>query len=44
MSGQLPADVAPSRSDELPVAKAEQARQKEHAPDEYPQKIQKARP
>jgi cytochrome c oxidase cbb3-type subunit 3 len=44
MSGQLPADVAPSRSDELPVAKAEQARQKEHAPDEYPQKIQKGHP
>ena len=30
MSGQLPSDVAPSRSDQMPVAKAEQARQKEH--------------
>jgi len=44
MSGQLPADVAPSRSDEMPVAKAEQARQKEHAPDEYQQNVQKAKP
>jgi cytochrome c oxidase cbb3-type subunit 3 len=44
LSGQLPSDVAPSRSDEMPVAKAEQARQKEHPADEYPQKIQKAHP
>ena len=41
LSGQLPSDVAPSRSDEMPVAKAEQARKKEHAPDEYQQKIQR---
>jgi cytochrome c oxidase cbb3-type subunit 3 len=44
LSGQLPSDVAPSRSDELPVTKAEQARPKEHAPDEYQQKLQKAQP
>jgi cytochrome c oxidase cbb3-type subunit 3 len=44
LSGQLPSDVAPSRSDEMPVAKAEQARKKEHPTDEYPQKIQKAQP
>jgi cytochrome c oxidase cbb3-type subunit III len=42
LSGQLPADIAPSRSDEMPVAKAEQARKKEHPGDEFPQKIQKA--
>ena len=41
LSGQLPSDVAPSRSDEMPVAKAEQARKKEHAPDEYQQKIKR---
>ena len=39
MSGQLPTDVAPSRSDEMPVAKAEQARQKEHSEDESQQKV-----
>jgi cytochrome c oxidase cbb3-type subunit III len=44
LSGQLPSDVAPSRSDQMPVAKAEQARQKEHPSDENPQKIQKAHP
>jgi cytochrome c oxidase cbb3-type subunit 3 len=44
MSGQLPSDVAPSRSDTMPVAKAEQARQKEHPSDENEQPIQKARP
>jgi cytochrome c oxidase cbb3-type subunit 3 len=44
MSGQLPSDVAPSRSDEMPVAKAEQARKKEHPPEENPQPIQKAKP
>ncbi|KAA6458585.1 cytochrome c [Acidobacteria bacterium AB60] len=44
LSGQLPADVAPSRSDNLPVAKAEQARQKENPPDERPQKVQGAKP
>jgi cytochrome c oxidase cbb3-type subunit 3 len=42
MSGQLPTDVAPSRSDEMPVAKAEQARKKEHPEDESQQKV--ARP
>jgi hypothetical protein len=44
MSGQLASDVAPSRSDEMPVAKAEQARKKEHPVDENPQPIQKAKP
>lgn len=42
MSGQLPSDVAPSRSDEMPVAKAEQAREKEHPADEDQQPIQHA--
>lgn len=40
MSGQLPSDVAPSRSDEMAVAKAEQARHKEHPSDEQPQPIE----
>jgi cytochrome c oxidase cbb3-type subunit 3 len=44
MSGQLPADVAPSRSDEMPVAKAEQAREKEHPQDESQQKVRQAQP
>lgn len=44
MSGQLPSDVAPSRSDTMPVAKAEQARQKEHPSDEDEQPIQKVKP
>ncbi|MCU1225899.1 MAG: cytochrome [Edaphobacter sp.] len=44
MSGQLPSDVAPSRSDTMPVAKAEQARQKEHPSDENEQPIQKEKP
>lgn len=44
MSGQLPSDIAPSRSDQMPVAKAEQARQKEHPSDENPLPVQKAKP
>jgi cytochrome c oxidase cbb3-type subunit III len=44
LSGQLPSDAAPSRSDEMPVARAEQARPKEHPSDEYPQKIERAKP
>jgi cytochrome c oxidase cbb3-type subunit 3 len=40
MSGQLPADVAPSRSDEMAVRKAEQGTPKEHPADENPQKVQ----
>jgi cytochrome c oxidase cbb3-type subunit 3 len=44
MSGQLPSDVAPSRSDQMPVAKAEQARQKEHPEDENHEPVQKAKP
>ena len=42
LSGQLPSDIAPSRSDEMAVAKAEQARQKEHPADEGQQPIQHA--
>jgi cytochrome c oxidase cbb3-type subunit III len=44
MSGQLPSDVAPSRSDQMPVAKAEQARQKEHPSDQNQQPVQKVKP
>jgi cytochrome c oxidase cbb3-type subunit III len=44
MSGQLPSDVAPSRSDEMPVKKAEQAQPKEHPADENPQPVQQGRP
>lgn len=44
MSGQLPSDVAPSRSDQMPVAKAEQARQKEHPADENEQPVQRNAP
>jgi len=44
MSGQLPSDVAPSRSDQMPVAKAEQARRKEHPGDQNQQPVQKAKP
>ena len=40
LSGQLPSDIAPSRSDTMAVGKAEQARQKEHPADENPQPIQ----
>jgi cytochrome c oxidase cbb3-type subunit 3 len=41
MSGQLPSDVAPSRSDEMPVVKAEQAEKTRRPPDEFGQKVQK---
>ena len=44
LSGQLPSDVAPGRSDEIQVKKAEQAKKKEHPPDETPQPIEKAEP
>lgn len=40
LSGQLSSSVAPSRSDQMPVSKAEQARQKEHPADENVQPIQ----
>ena len=40
LSGQLPSDIAPSRADEMPVAKAEQARKNEHSANENPQPIQ----
>ncbi len=42
MSGQLPSDIAPSRSDNMAVAKAEQARTKEHPADENEQPIEHA--
>ena len=44
LSGQLPSDVAPGRSDEIQVKKAEQAKKKEHPPDETPQPIKKGQP
>jgi cytochrome c oxidase cbb3-type subunit 3 len=44
MSGQLPSDVAPSRSDQMAVAKAEQARPKEHPADQNQQPVQKVKP
>jgi cytochrome c oxidase cbb3-type subunit 3 len=44
LSGQLPSDVAPGRSDEIQVKKAEQAKKKEHPPDESPQPIKKGQP
>ncbi len=44
LSGQLPSDVAPGRSDEIQVKKAEQAKKKEHPPDESPMKVQKGQP
>jgi cytochrome c oxidase cbb3-type subunit 3 len=40
LSGQLPATIAPSRSDQMPIAKAEQAREKEHPDDENIQPVQ----
>jgi len=40
LSGQLPSTIAPSRSDQMPVAKAEQARQQEHPGDENIQPVQ----
>ena len=44
LSGQLPTDVVPGRFDEIQVKKAEQAKKKEHSPDQNPQKIQKGQP
>lgn len=44
LSGQLPSDVAPGRADEIQVKKAEQAKKKEHPPDESPQQIKKGQP
>jgi hypothetical protein len=44
MSGQLPTNIAPSRSDQMPVAKAEQARPKEHPSDQNQTPVQKAKP
>lgn len=39
MSGQLPSDIAPSRSDQMPATKAEQAMPKEHPSDENQQPV-----
>jgi cytochrome c oxidase cbb3-type subunit 3 len=39
MSGQLPSDVAPSRSDQMPMVIPEQSRPKEHPGAENPQSI-----
>lgn len=39
MSGQLPSDVAPSRSDHMPMVVPEQSRPKEHPGQEHPQPI-----
>jgi len=36
----LPSTIAPSRADQMPIAKAEQARQKEHPADENLQPVQ----
>jgi cytochrome c oxidase cbb3-type subunit 3 len=44
MSGQLSSDIAPSRSDEMPVGKSEQARPKEKPVSENPQPIVQAKP
>jgi cytochrome c oxidase cbb3-type subunit 3 len=44
MSGQLPSDVAPSRSDDMPVGKSEQARKQEKAVNEFQQPIVQAKP
>ena len=44
LSGQLASSVAPSRSDHMPIAKAEQARKKEHPADENVQPIQHGEP
>jgi len=40
LSGQLPSTIAPSRSDQMPIAKAEQARQQEHPGVENIQPVQ----
>lgn len=39
MSGQLPSDVAPSRSDHMPMVVPEQSRPKEHPGAEHPQPV-----
>jgi len=41
LSGQLPIHVAPSRSDEMPVKKAEQAKEKERPTDENQRPLDK---
>jgi len=44
MSGQLPSDIAPSRSDTMAVKKPEQSKKKEHPSDEYQQPVQQEKP
>ncbi len=44
MSGQLPPDIAPSRSDEMPATRAEQAEPREHPEDENRQPAVKEHP
>lgn len=44
MSGQLPSDVAPSRSDHMPVTVPESAREKEHPAQETPAPIRGVKP
>jgi cytochrome c oxidase cbb3-type subunit III len=39
LSGQLPADISPSRSDHMAGKKPEQAKEKEHPPQEKPAEI-----
>ncbi|MBS1815924.1 MAG: cytochrome c [Acidobacteria bacterium] len=39
MSGQLPSDVAPSRSDHMPTVRSESSRPKEHPADENQQPL-----
>lgn len=41
MSGQLPSDVAPSRSDHMPMVVPEQSRPQEHPGAEHPQPVVK---
>jgi cytochrome c oxidase cbb3-type subunit 3 len=44
MSGLLPSDVAPSRSDQMPAAVPESARQKEHPEQENQQPVEGPKP
>jgi cytochrome c oxidase cbb3-type subunit 3 len=44
MSGQLPSDVAPSRSDHMPASVPESAREKEHPEQENTQPVEDPKP
>jgi hypothetical protein len=44
MSGLLPSDVAPSRSDHMPVSVPEAARDKEHSEQENRQPVEGPQP